>query len=55
MLVSIEKLRKDVSMDTEAQISIDNVYEDEDLEREMTRDEYNEIIQPFVQQLAKLL
>ena len=35
-------------MDTEASISVESVHEDEDLDREMTRDEFNEIIQPFV-------
>ena len=51
----MEKLRKDLSMDTEASICIENITEDEDFEHEFTRDEYEIIVQTLNSQFQKLL
>ena len=48
MLQSIEKARKILSGDTEANIHIDYLMNDEDLSRKLTRDQFNELIQPQV-------
>lgn len=55
MLIAMEKLRKDLSMDTEASICIENITEDEDFEHEFTRDEYEIIVQTLNSQFQKLL
>ena len=52
---SIEKARKLLSGDTEANINIDYLMNEEDLNRKLTRDEFEQLIDPQVRQLATLL
>ena len=44
MLTEIEKARKALSNDSQADIVIDSLMEDIDLERELTREEFEEVI-----------
>ena len=52
---SIEKARKLLSGDTEANINIDYLMNEEDLNRKLTRDEFEQLIDPQVRQLADVL
>ena len=52
---SIEKARKLLSGDTEASINIDYLMNEEDLNRKLTRDEFEQLIDPQVRQLADVL
>lgn len=52
---TIEKARKLLSGDTEAHISIDYLMDEQDLNRKMTRDEFEQLIDPQVRQLTTLL
>lgn len=52
---TIEKARKLLSGDTEAHISIDYLMEEQDLNRKLTRDEFEQLIDPQVRQLTILL
>ena len=52
---TIEKARKLLSGDTEAHISIDYLMEEQDLNRKLTRDEFEQLIDPQVRQLTVLL
>ena len=44
MLTEIEKARKALSNDSQSDIVIDSLMEDNDLERELTREEFEEVI-----------
>ena len=44
-----------LSGDTEANINIDYLMNEEDLNRKLTRDEFEQLIDPQVRQLATLL
>ena len=52
---SIEKARKLLSGDTEASINIDYLMNEEDLNRKLTRDEFEQLVDPQVRQLADVL
>lgn len=52
---TIEKARKLLSGDTEANISIDYLLNEEDLNRKLTRDEFEQLIDPQIRQLTTLL
>ena len=52
---TIEKARKLLSGDTEAPINIDYLMNEEDLNRKLTRDEFEQLIDGQVRQLADLL
>ena len=52
---TIEKARKLLSGDTEATISIDYLMNEEDLVRKLKREEFEQLIDPQVRQLATLL
>ena len=52
---TIEKARKLLSGDTEAQINIDYLLNEEDLNRKLTRDEFEQLIDPQMTQFATLL
>lgn len=52
---TIEKSRKLLSGDTEAHISIDYLMEEQDLNRKLTRDEFEQLIDPLIRQLTTLL
>ena len=55
MLEGIEKARKNLSGDTSAYLEIDNLYEDEALEKDIERVEFEQIIEQHVQKLEKFL
>jgi len=52
---AIEKARKLLSGDTEASVNIDYLINEEDLNRKLNRDEFEQIIDPQIRQLATLL
>jgi len=52
---TIEKARKLLSGDTEASINIDYLLNEEDLNRKLKREEFEQLIDPQVRQLADLL
>ena len=52
---TIEKARKLLSGDTEASINIDYLMNEEDLNRKLKREEFEQLIDPQVRQLAELL
>ena len=52
---TIEKARKLLSGDTESNISIDYLLNEEDLNRKLTRDEFEQLIDPQIRQLTTLL
>ena len=52
---TIEKSRKLLSGDTEAHISIDYLLEEQDLNRKLPRDEFEQLIDPIIRQLTTLL
>ena len=54
MLDQIEKNRKILSANTEVTVSIEALLEDEDLHRNLTRDELHELIQPNIEQLKRV-
>ena len=55
MLESIEKMRKSLSNDIEASLTIESLINEIDLEQEVTRAQFNEAISPFTMKLKKLL
>lgn len=55
LLEHIEKARKLLSSTSDAQISIDPLLNDEDLNRTLKRDEFESIIAPFVQRFKNLI
>jgi len=55
MLESIEKSRKMLSSVSDAQLNIDYLLEEEDLNRTLTRDEFEKLIDPFTRRFADLL
>ena len=55
MMESIEKARKILSADKEAGINIDFLMEEEDMNRALKRDEFEEIIAPIMTRFEKLL
>ena len=55
MLAACEKARLSLSGDTEATITIDCLLEDYDLQVELTREEFEQIIHKQIAQLKKLL
>lgn len=52
---TIEKARKLLSGDTEASINIDYLLNEEDLNRKLTRDEFEQLVDPQMRQLTTLL
>lgn len=55
LLDSIEKVRKLLTSNKEADVHCEALMEDEDLSRHMTRDELEELIAPFVGRFRKCL
>jgi heat shock protein 4 len=55
MMEGIEKARKILSADKEASINIDFLMEEEDMNRNLKRDEFEEIIDPVTQRFGQLL
>ena len=55
MMEAIEKARKILSADKEAGINIDFLMEEEDLNRSLKRDEFEEIIDPITNRFSELL
>lgn len=55
MYETIEKARKLLSGDTEASINIDYLLNEEDLNRKLSRDEFEQLIDPQMRQLTNLL
>ena len=51
MLEGIEKARKNLSDDDLAYLEIDNLYQDEALERDVERSEFEETIAPYISKL----
>lgn len=52
---TIEKARKLLSGDTEAHINIDYLMNEEDLDRKLSRDEFQQLIDPQIRQFTTLL
>mmetsp|Transcript_43618 Transcript_43618/g.57784 ORF Transcript_43618/g.57784 Transcript_43618/m.57784 type:complete len:624 (+) Transcript_43618:73-1944(+) len=55
MLETVEKARKLLSGDTEANINIDYLLNEEDLNKKLTRDEFEQLIDPQMRQFTTLL
>ena len=55
MLEAAEKARKMLSSDTESSINIDYLLNDEDLNKKLKRDEFEQIIDPLTRPFAELL
>ena len=55
MLESIEKSRKMLSSVSDAQLNIDYLLEEEDLNRTLTRDEFEKLIDPQMRRFTDLL
>lgn len=55
MLDAIEKQRKILSGNTEATILCESLMEDEDLKRNVTRQEFEELIEPMVEKVRNVL
>jgi len=55
MLEAAEKARKMLSSDTESSINIDYLLNDEDLNKKLKRDEFEQIIDPLTRPFADLL
>jgi heat shock protein 4 len=55
MMEAAEKARKMLSADKEAGINIDFLMEEEDMNRNLKRDEFEEIIEPLTQRFGALL
>ena len=55
MLEAIEKSRKMLSSVSDAQLNIDYLLEEEDLNRTLTKDEFEKLIDPFTRRFADLL
>ena len=49
LLTEIERVRKALSMDLQADLNIDSLMDDLDLERELTREELEEFIKPVTE------
>jgi heat shock 70kDa protein 4 len=54
MLDQIEKTRKILSANSDAQVNIECLLEDQDLHRNLTRDELEQLIQPNIDELKKV-
>jgi heat shock protein 4 len=55
MLESIEKSRKMLSSTSDAPLNIDYLLEEEDLNRMLTKDEFEKLIDPLLRQFTELL
>ena len=55
MLAEVEKTRKALSGDSEAQLSIDNLLDEVDVDRTVTLEEFEELIAPVTQQLHEFI
>jgi len=55
MYEAAEKARKTLSGDTEASINIDYLLNEEDLNRKLNRDEFQNIIDPYVRRFSDLI
>lgn len=55
LLEAIEKSRKMLSSVSDAQLNIDYLLEEEDLNRTLTKDEFEKLIDPFMRRFADLL
>ena len=55
MLETVEKARKMLSSDTESSINIDYLLNDEDMNRKLKRDEFEQLIDPQMRKLSDLL
>ena len=55
MYEASEKARKMLSSDTEASINIDYLLNEEDLNRKMNRDEFQQIVDPLVRRFSNLI
>lgn len=55
MLDIIEKQRKILSANIEATIHLESLLEDEDLHRNLKRDEFEQLIMPYIEKLQQLL
>jgi len=55
LLDAIEKVRKLLTSNKEADVHCEALMEDEDLHRHMTRDELEELIAPFIGRFRKCL
>lgn len=54
MLDSIEKTRKILSANSEAAVNIESLLEDNDLHRNITRDELEQLVQPWVDEIKRV-
>ena len=55
LIEAIAKMRKILTSNKEAELSIESLYDDEDLFEHMSRDEFLKIIEPFTQRFEALL
>jgi len=55
MLEAVEKSRKMLSSVSDAQLNIDYLLEEEDLNRTLTKDEFEKLIDPLMRRFADLL
>lgn len=55
MLEAIEKTRKMLSSTSDAQLNIDYLLEEEDLNKLLTKDEFEKLIDPLTRRFADLL
>lgn len=55
MLDIIEKQRKILSANLEAHIHLESLLEDEDLNRNIKRDEFEQLIMPYIDKMTELL
>ena len=55
LLDAIEKMRKLLTGNKEADINCESLLEDEDLKQHFTRDQFEELIQPFLEKFRECL
>jgi len=55
MIEAISKMRKILTSNKETHLSIESLYDDEDLYENITRDEFHKIIEPFTQKFQALI
>lgn len=55
MIEAISKMRKILTSNKEASLSIESLMEDEDLFENINRDEFHKIIEPFTQKFQNLI
>ena len=55
MLDQIEKIRKMLSANSEAVLNIECLLEDEDMNQQYTREEFEQLIQPNIEELKKVM